>query len=151
MNYFVIASDGQKFGPADLATLNQWAQEGRVLTTTMLEDASTGQQIPATQLAGLVFPVQPPSPGPGPAGYQPYAPMATDDGSEDIKKVWIFGTIGFFCCPIIFSVMAIIYATNAQKKGHPQGQTALIFAIISLVVGFGLSIGVRAGMASLNR
>ena len=150
MNYFVIANDGQKFGPADLATLNIWAQEGRVLTTTMLEDASTGQQVMASQLPGLSFPIAPPNqPGYQQAPTQAYPRMgigAMDDGSEDIKKVWIFGGIGFICCPIIFSVMAIIYASNAQKKKHPQAGTALAFAIASLVVGFGISAAVNLGM-----
>jgi hypothetical protein len=142
MNYFVIAADGQKYGPADVPTLNNWAQEGRVLPTSMLEDASTGARVPATSVAGIVFPMAAPS---GQNFQQPnyqYAPgpMMGDDGSKEITKVWIFGGIGFICCPIIFSVMAIVFALNAQKKGHPQAQTALIFAIVSLVVGIGIGV-----------
>ena len=158
MNYFVIASDGQKYGPADVPTLNQWAQEGRVLTTSMLEDATTGERVAATSVPGIVFPIAPPT---GQNFQQPNFQQPNfqhppgmgyrDDGSEDIKKVWIFGGIGFICCPIIFSVMAIVFASNAQKKGHPQAQTALIFAIISLVVGCGFSILGRGLAAGLNR
>jgi len=152
MNYFVIAADGQKYGPADIPTLNQWAQEGRVLTTSMLEDATTGERVAATSVPGIMFPMSPP---PGQNFQQPNfqhaaGPQFRDDGSEDIKKVWIFGGIGFFCCPIIFSVMAIVFATNAQKKGHPQAQTALIFAICSLVVGCGFSVISRGLMSGLG-
>ena len=150
MNYFVIAADGQKYGPADVATLNHWAQEGRVLPTSMLEDAATGARIPATSV-GINFP---PAAGGGYAAAPNYqqipGPYMGDNGAEDIKKVWIFGGIGFFCCPVIFSVMAIVYATNAQKKGHPQAQTALIFAIISLVCGCGFNVLSRGLMFGLN-
>jgi hypothetical protein len=152
MNYFVIAADGQKYGPANIDTLNQWAQEGRVLNTSMLEDASTGVRIPATSVPGIMFPMNPPG---GQNFQQPNFQYGSgqgfhDDGSDDIKKVWIFGGIGFFCCPIIFSVMAIVFASNAQKKGHPQAQTALIFAIASLVVGCGFSVLSRGLMSGLG-
>lgn len=54
MQYFVVDTNtGQKYGPADLATLNQWASEGRLTQNTMLEEAATGMQIRAGDLAGL--------------------------------------------------------------------------------------------------
>ena len=144
MNYFVIAADGQKYGPADVPTLNNWAQEGRVLPTSMLEDAATGQQVPATSVIGINFPPAAPSaPNYGSAPYQqpnyqqvPGAMMG-DDGSGDITKVWIFSALAVFCCALIFGILAIVSASNAQKKGHPQAQTAMIVAIISLVAGCG--------------
>ena len=73
-----------------------------------------------------------------------------DDGSSDITKVWIFSALGAFCC-CGFSIAAIVFASNAQKKGHPQAQLALIISIISLVVSFGVG-GILRGVASgLNR
>ncbi|MBV6458774.1 MAG: hypothetical protein HONBIEJF_01912 [Fimbriimonadaceae bacterium] len=54
-SYFVIdAATGNKYGPADLATLNQWVTEGRILPSTMLEDALGGAQIRADRLPGLM-------------------------------------------------------------------------------------------------
>ncbi len=146
MNYFVISNDGQKYGPADVPTLNQWAQEGRVFPTSMLEDAATGARVPANQVPGINFP--PPNQG-QPQGYQQYprANFATDDGSSDVTKVWIFSALAIVpCCPLIFGILAIVFATYAQKKGHPQGQTALIVAIIALVLGLGIS-----GFINVNR
>lgn len=136
MNYFVIADDGQKYGPADIPTLNQWAQDRRVLPTSMLEDAATGARVLASQVPGINFP--PPASG-QPQGFQQYprANFVTDNGAEEIKKAWIFGAIGLLCCPIVFSVLGIVNAVNAQKKGHPQATTALIFCICSLVIGIG--------------
>jgi hypothetical protein len=55
MQYFVIWTDGQKFGPADLATLNEWAAQGRINPTTELESVVDGSRIVAGSLAGLNF------------------------------------------------------------------------------------------------
>lgn len=157
MNYFVIASDGQKYGPADVPTLNQWAQEGRVLTTSMLEDAVTGERVAATSVPGIIFPIAPPTgqnfqqsnfqhanfqrpPG---MGYR-------DDGSEDIKKVWIFSVLSVLCC-FGFGIAAVVFASNAQKKGHPQAQTALIVSIICLVASCGVGAALRGSALGLNR
>jgi len=67
--YVVDAATGNKYGPADVATLNQWVTEGRVLASTMLEDAASGAQIRADRLPGLVLPgagqLPPMSPPPG--------------------------------------------------------------------------------------
>ncbi|MBI1331712.1 MAG: hypothetical protein GC165_02415 [Armatimonadetes bacterium] len=147
MNYFVIGNDGQKYGPADIATLNQWAQEGRLTPTTMLEDAATGQQTMASQMPGISFPVAAPgAPSYGPTyqagNFTPGGMM--DDGSGDITKVWIFSVLAIIpCCPLIFGILAIVFASNAQKKGHPQGQTAMIIAVVALIVGIGITTGVN--------
>jgi hypothetical protein len=51
--YFVLGAGGAKYGPADLDTLKQWAAENRITPDMLLEDASTGAQIPARQVPGL--------------------------------------------------------------------------------------------------
>lgn len=58
VTYYVVGLDGQRYGPADMATLQKWALEGRVLPTMMLEEAGTGAVIPATGCPGL-FPTAP--------------------------------------------------------------------------------------------
>lgn len=92
MNYFVIWPDGRRFGPADLAMLNAWAREGRLIPASQLEEAGTGRRFAAHELPGLAFPsaglnpaqqwpVQQPGPGqPGPGRpasqwSQPQAPF----------------------------------------------------------------------------
>lgn len=55
--YFVIAADGQKYGPADLATLASWAQEGRIEPETVLESVSDGVSLLASQVPGLLEPL----------------------------------------------------------------------------------------------
>jgi hypothetical protein len=140
MNYFVIA--------ADVSTLNNWAQEGRVLSTSMLEDAATGERVPATSVVGINFPPTAPSaPNYGQSyqqsNYQQVpGQMMGDDGSGDITKVWIFSALSAFCC-FFFGIAAIVFASNAQKKGHPQAQTAMIVAVVSLFLSFGIGAALR--------
>lgn len=60
--YYVIAHDGNRYGPADIPTLQQWIQQNRILPSTMLENAETGQQLPASAISDLQFATQPVTP-----------------------------------------------------------------------------------------
>jgi len=155
MQYYVVADDGQKYGPADVPTLAQWAQEGRLNANTLLESMQDASRAPASQVPGI-FPDgagYAPPPGQGnmysaPPQYSTYQRPGYahgDDGSSDITKGWIFGAIGFICCPIIFSTLAIYYGSQAVNKGHPQGVTVRTFGIVSLVAG--IAIGVLVNMS----
>ena len=53
MEYYVIAPDGQQYGPADLNTLKQWVAENRITQTTMLRHGPTGQTGMAGSVPGL--------------------------------------------------------------------------------------------------
>jgi hypothetical protein len=61
--YYVLGDGGAKFGPADVTTLKQWVIEGRVLPTTMLEDAVTGTVTAASAINDL-YPGGQGAPGP---------------------------------------------------------------------------------------
>jgi hypothetical protein len=50
MRYFMLASDGQTYGPVDVATLRQWATEGRLLPDSMLHEEGTGVMLRAKDL-----------------------------------------------------------------------------------------------------
>jgi len=73
MNYWVIAVDGNKYGPADLNTLMQWAKENRLQPDTELEVIETGQRLRARDVAGLPF-AQPAAPSPIVQPAQPQQP-----------------------------------------------------------------------------
>lgn len=45
--YSVIGPDGMIYGPVDAQTLQQWVNEGRVLPTTTIIDANSGQHVQA--------------------------------------------------------------------------------------------------------
>ncbi len=50
---YMIESNGQTYGPADVDQLIQWIAEGRVVVTTTLINSQTSERIPAGQHAGL--------------------------------------------------------------------------------------------------
>lgn len=64
MRYFVIGPTGDKYGPADVAVLNQWIAEGRLFPASIVESEANGVQAPASTVPGLQFApgVPPPSP-----------------------------------------------------------------------------------------
>ncbi len=128
MNYFVILSDGQKFGPANVTVLSQWAAEGRLLPGAMLENATTMQQVLASSVPGIVWPnqpnmgqqAQPPSYGqPTPTAYP-----RQDFGMPNMApESWIDRTFTGTAFPIliIFSICC--------------GAIALIFSLIQVITG----------------
>lgn len=61
MQYYVIAPDGQKYGPADVPTLNAWIAEGRLLPDTQLQDVATNAVMAASMVPGLAFPTSQPA------------------------------------------------------------------------------------------
>lgn len=88
MRYFVIGPNGQKYGPADVPTLNQWSVEGRLFPQTMLEAEGSGAQVFASSVAGIQFPVGTPPPSAVPAHHyaptyaEPYTPpQYAEEGS----------------------------------------------------------------------
>jgi hypothetical protein len=156
MNYYVIGDQGQKYGPADIVVLNQWAQQGRITASTVLEDTQTGMRVSALQVPGLQmapannFQSTTQSGGyqqggyqqsgyQNPPNYQQY-PRGQygmgDDGANDVKTAWVLGILGLLCCPVVFSALGIYLASNAQRKGHPGAKNAMYFCIFSLIGGF---------------
>ena len=80
MQYFVIWHDGQKFGPADLAQLNDWVKENRINADTMLESVVDGSRVRASELPGLVLPqAAAPSTPADPVEPAPYTPGVSVD------------------------------------------------------------------------
>lgn len=86
MKYYVVWPDGQKFGPADLETLNQWAAEGRIKPDTQLENADTGAQMPAASLEGLNLAQEPETPA-GTGTSEPSQPT-TGAGTTQGESSW---------------------------------------------------------------
>lgn len=67
MRYFVLAPTGERYGPADVATLNEWAASNRLSPDSKLMEEMSGTVTPASAIPGLVFPqASPPTPMGGP-------------------------------------------------------------------------------------
>ncbi len=70
MTFYVIGTDGSKYGPTDIPTLQQWVAEGRVVSQTLLEEVETGRQGYASSVPSLSFaPNWTVAPSSGPAIY----------------------------------------------------------------------------------
>lgn len=132
MRYFVVAQDGQRYGPVNLATLNDWIAQGRVLPTTLLEDAEFGGMVTAGNVAGTVFSPHAPPPVANFANY----PRATQPdwgrGNDELTKAWIFTVISCVVCPFILNLLGLHFATNARNLGHPGAQACRIVNIVML-------------------
>lgn len=175
--YTVVALDGQKYGPVDLATLNAWAADGRVVPTTTLESAD-GQQMQASQVPGIVFgqgagsapgygvPGGAPgygaattpggygTPDMGASGYAPYPNSAggmaygMDNGQKDVTTAYILAGVGFLCCPVIPFIFGILSANKALAKGNAGGNAARIVNIVLLVLQ---AVGFLFNLSRLGR
>lgn len=62
MDYKVLGSDGQLYGPVDLATLKQWVNEGRIVADSVIELQASGQRVPAAAIPELGLSASPPPP-----------------------------------------------------------------------------------------
>jgi hypothetical protein len=174
VRYYVVANDGQKYGPADIDLLNEWIRDGRLTPDQVLEEDATGRQVPATDVPGLRFPemsstsvFREPEPtvhtgyGGGPHSstpnysnpptmegyYRPGPARQGDDGSSEMTTAWIYGAIGLLCC-FVFAIFGISSANKAKAKGNPGGQAALIFNWVVLGIwALSLIVGILFGVA----
>lgn len=124
MRYFVIGTDNQKYGPVDLAQLQQWVNEGRVLRNTMVVEESSGQQYAASAVAGLNFPVTTAPPNAGPQGASQYyhRPGYGAPNNFDSRPAPQTGqTIGLaifslICCCWPLGIVSLVYAIQANSN-----------------------------------
>ncbi|MCG8408069.1 MAG: TM2 domain-containing protein [Phycisphaerales bacterium] len=52
--YFIIGTDGNRYGPADIDTLVQWTREGRIVASTTLIERGTERQVTADSITAIV-------------------------------------------------------------------------------------------------
>lgn len=109
-----VVVNGQSYVAPDLATLRQWALEGRITPTTQVWVESAGSYKPASQIPGL----ESVSPGFSPTVNYPRAYPAAHVPNN---LVWaILATI--FCCQPL-GIVAIVYAAqvdNLASRGEVQ-------------------------------
>lgn len=109
--YFVIGPTGEKFGPANVEVLNQWAQQNRVLPSNYVEDAATGARMLATEVPGIVFPVVPPS-------VANYPRAGTQGHYERVENHLVKAILTTLFCCLPLGIVAIVYAS--QVDGHAR-------------------------------
>ena len=147
MRYYLIADDGQKYGPADLATLNQWIAESRLRPDHMLEVETTAQRVQASSVPGLAFG----APQAAQGYYQRPDAYAFDNGAAELKNAWIFSILSIIqCCPLVFGILGIVYSNRAKEKGNPNTTGPLVLSILGLVIN-AIFIIIRIGMTTRYR
>lgn len=159
MQYFVLTDDGNRFGPADFAMLQQWANEHRIVPTSRIVDPM-GQTVLAHTIIGLQFPLAPP-PGMGQPQGEPFtgyprgygatgAPASSTDTALLVKA--ILSTV--LCCmplgiaAIVFVVQAgshashgrTLEAADANRKAHQFANWSIGIGIVTNGIWFLLMI-----------
>lgn len=152
MRYYVVSSDGQKFGPADLNTLKEWVQQGRIDGSTMLEEEVGSARMAAIGIAGLF---------PQGATIGPYSAPRPDNQTvyrrspESLEKAV---RVSYVCAALSFlaaigglliweicvaAVFIAVYGASESKQandaGLAGGQVGLILNAIALVIALILS------------
>ncbi len=143
MRYYVIDLQGAQYGPADLHLLNQWADQGRIVPSTMLVEESTGRQILASSVQGLILlaPRGSSSGSPfGPSamsyGASPYGGAAP--GVAEAKMSMTLSAVSLALCSCIPllgfvpAVIALFYASAAIKRGARNGSGAMMVSILAI-------------------
>ncbi|RYG45077.1 hypothetical protein EON79_13460 [bacterium] len=153
MRYFVISDDGSRYGPADVATLKQWALEGRVQSHLFLEEETGGRRLLASQVPGLDL-LPPVTAGYGANGTVAYprpvqpVPQGT---SVEIIAAWVFGLFGLVCgfFGIFFAICGLVSCYLAQKKGY-KAMAPRILNVVCLTI-WAILLLFSTGISSLFR
>ena len=87
--YWIIGSNGQTYGPSDLATVRRWVTEGRIVASTQVAASPEGPWQDATMVPELApaFGAEPEEPAPAGAGVAPAAPP-TSPAAAAVPADW---------------------------------------------------------------
>lgn len=132
--YLVEMSDSQTYGPGDLATLKEWAAQGRLHPTSTLILERTGERLRADTLPGLfptdvagappIMPGLPPSvPPSGPQTHPPHsAPTVPRKNNTTLIVVVAVLAVGGLCIlPVLAAILFPVFAQAKQAARRTQG------------------------------
>lgn len=169
MRYYAVTPHG-RFGPADETRLAEWARDGRILPSTILEEEGSGRRIEAGSAPGLTFtaftPVKaaaplpsplPPSPTPPPPGLvSPYrrpdwAPPLFLDREKTRKELglsFVFAFLGplvaiFSIYGVGMSAGSIYCGMVAMRQGYRLGAVGLVLGIVSVIAAIAIHFILR--------
>lgn len=155
MRHFVHGPDGVKYGPADLATLEQWRNEGRLTPETLLEPEVGGTAFPAKNLPGLSFGYAQQNPaehsGQTYANY-PYPAVPGEGASKFVAWAWVLGIVSVCVCWPFLGPLAIYCAFRARSLGSPQGGVLIAYTITCMLIGgaIGITYAIQLAQRGFN-
>lgn len=155
MQYLLIGTDGQEYGPADFRTLQQWAADDRLTPNSRLRDVQSGAEIVAGSLPDL-FPQPTPASAPMAATPTPAQPDWSQPPSPYTRttaalrdsfpwRVIIYSALGlvlFFVLQgigIVFAGFAVYYAFLLKSEGSkwwPLGLGVSLLSLAAILIGF---------------
>lgn len=85
--YFVLWPDGQRFGPADVPTLNAWITENRINKNSSVEpEGNPGAIMPLENVPGIVLPDPVPTPEPTASPQPDPGAVSASDLNDPFKQ-----------------------------------------------------------------
>jgi hypothetical protein len=144
--YSVILAGGQRFGPADLDTIAQWAREGRVPREAVLQSADPGappRSVLAVPMLAAIIDAPPTVAGPV---------VPPDDGAIStlipykngpalaayyLGVVALIPFLGLLAAPfaIGFGIVGIrAYYRDPRRKGIVHAWTGIALGLVSFVI-----------------
>ena len=140
MQYFVIGANGEKYGPASVDDLNNWATEGRINVYSMVVGDDSPDSIPIGNVPGFKIELLASAPAMSQPNYQ--SPPSYMSGGKIESHLLKSILTTFFCC-MPLGIVAIVFA--AQVDGHVRSgdyaraedsaKKANLFSNISLGIG----------------
>lgn len=149
MQYSVLGSDGNQYGPVDLATLKQWVIEGRVLPNSQITDNLSNRMMIASQMPELglrsAAPAPPSVQAPGQgAPYTQYPRPGMEYTPKPVVQGSVIGSVIFRLClaaglaaflptgGLIVSSFTVYYSIRALINKDPNGVLCLILSLVGL-------------------
>jgi hypothetical protein len=132
LRYFILAPDGQQYGPADIPTINQWIAEGRIVPTTLLQPETSTMRVAASTIDGLIWAEN--------QTFKAYTPQAVSTGRLELRASWVClaGSLILCCMPDGFHVVAgiagILFAVIAYRKGNQIALASLVLNLLLLAL-----------------
>lgn len=168
MAYYVLGPNNDRYGPADLATLNMWIAEGRIAQTTHLQDEATGNVVAAGNVPGLQFTsthtvtappgaaspyFRPPAPqqAPVPFNQAGFQPTMTNTGKNDLNFSFLLAFLSpflsFFCFfGFAAAACGIGLGIRAKNAGQNLGNLAIACNVVALVIAVAVKIFAAAAI-----
>ena len=140
MQYSVVGSDGNQYGPVDLITLKQWVSDGRVLPNTQVVDNLSNRTLIASQMPELgMMSVSNPYAGTAapPQNFSQY-PRYGEGAPVYQQKTKLWGILGWLGLALVLAALTdygglIISGWNIfdaiQAKARNDPKSGLCFAV----------------------
>jgi hypothetical protein len=140
MQYFVIGANGEKYGPASVDDLNNWATEGRINAYSMVVAEDSPNSVPISSVPGFQNELLASSPTMSQPNYQ-NPPSYMSGGKIENHLVKSILTTFFCCMPL--GIVAIVFAAQVDgfvrsgdfARAEDSARKANLFSNISLGIG----------------